>query len=107
MVKRTMLQKGLVTIDSRSKCINRDWSCQLAKHLEFFFQVRKITLPVFEPEFDPLGFRKRKLEQGEDDIAQESNKKDEVKDAKFVTGVPLTNMAGHTGYLTFATLPPR
>ena len=30
----------------------------------------------------------------------------ELKESKFVTGVPLTTMAGHTGYLTFATLPP-
>jgi len=70
------------------------------------FQVRKITLPAFDPDMDPLSYtsRKRKLEDGEEnDKNVEEEKKD--KEVKFVTGVPLTNMPGHTGYLTFATLP--
>lgn len=75
---------------STLECLNRE------------FQVRKITLPVFDPDMDPLGAsRKRKLEGTEEDGEE---KKVEEKEAKFVTGVPLTNMAGHTGYLTFATL---
>ena len=67
-------------------------------------QVRKITLPVFEPDLDPLGAsRKRKLEDGE----TEKVEKTEGAESRFVTGVPLTSMAGHTGYLTFATLAAR
>ena len=65
------------------------------------FQVRKITLPVFDESLDLLSAsRKRKLEDGEAEVEVE------MKESKFVTGVPLTTMAGHTGYLTFATLPP-
>ena len=60
-------------------------------------------MPVFEPDMDPLAnSRKRKLEEKED---QEDDCKTEEKESKFVTGVPLTTMPGHTGYLTFATLP--
>merc|ERR1712025_1011703 len=76
---------------STLECLNRE------------FQVRKITLPVFEPDMDPLAnSRKRKLEEKEE---QEEDCKTEEKESKFVTGVPLTTMPGHTGYLTFATLP--
>jgi len=76
---------------STLECLNRE------------FQVRKITLPVFEPDMDPLAnSRKRKLEEKEE---QEDDCKTEEKESKFVTGVPLTTMPGHTGYLTFATLP--
>ena len=72
-------------------------------------------MPVFEPGMDPLTSRKRKLEdreEGEDggDAKCEEGKEskcEEGKESKFVTGVPLTNMPGHTGYLTFATLPAR
>ena len=62
------------------------------------FQVRRITLPVFDESLDLLSSRKRKMEDNEPEV--------ELKESKFVTGVPLTTMAGHTGYLTFATLPP-
>jgi len=78
---------------STLECLNRE------------FQVRRITLPVFEPSLDPLSSRKRKLENGEQDDESKNVKSQESLDAKFVTGVPLTSMAGHTGYLTFATLP--
>jgi len=75
------------------------------------FQVRKITLPAFDPDMDPMGYnsRKRKLEDGEEQKGNYDNGEEEKKDkeVKFVTGVPLTNMPGHTGYLTFATLPSR
>ena len=64
------------------------------------FQVRKITLPIFDESLELLASRKRKLEESEPEVDVE------LKEAKFVTGVPLTTMAGHTGYLTFATLPP-
>ena len=60
-------------------------------------------MPVFEPDKDPLAIRKRKLEEIEE--TEEDIKTEEEKDSKFVTGVPLTTMPGHTGYLTFATLP--
>ena len=71
-------------------------------------------MPVFEPDLNPLAAsRKRRLEESEAgeevrEVAQGQMKdEDEVvgKESKFVTGVPLTSMPGHTGYLTFATLP--
>ena len=69
---------------------------------------------MFEPDLNPLAAsRKRRLEESEAgeevrEVAQRQVKdEDEVvgKESKFVTGVPLTSMPGHTGYLTFATLP--
>ena len=80
------------------ECLNRE------------FQVRKIALPVFDSNLDPLAAsRKRKLdtEEGEKDVKADTETQDEMKEAKFVTGVPLTTMPGHTGFLTFATLPPQ
>ncbi len=73
------------------------------------FQVRKIALPVFDSNLDPLAAsRKRKLDpEDSGDAEVKAETQDEVKDAKFVTGVPLTTMPGHTGFLTFATLPPQ
>lgn len=69
---------------------------------------------MFEPDLNPLAAsRKRRLEESEageegKEVPQRQMKEeDEVvgKESKFVTGVPLTSMPGHTGYLTFATLP--
>ena len=80
------------------ECLNRE------------FQVRKIALPVFDSNLDPLAAsRKRKLdtEDEEKEVKADTETQDEMKDAKFVTGVPLTTMPGHTGFLTFATLPPQ
>jgi len=71
------------------------------------FQVRKITLPVFDPNMDPLKLkedRKRNHESTEED-KKDTTEQPSEKEIKFLTGVPLTNMPGHTGYLTFATLP--
>ena len=59
---------------------------------------------MFEPGLDPLASRKRKLEEKEEG-EEDDSKCEEGKESKFVTGVPLTNMPGHTGYLTFATMP--
>ena len=67
------------------------------------FQPRKITMPLYdhnkesieyEDQADPES-KKRKLNE-------EFDKKD--LETTFITGMPLTNMPGHTGYLTFATL---
>ena len=69
------------------------------------FQVRKITQPIYDHNKESEEYlnenngeenRKRKMEQ---------NGKKELE-TSFVTGLPLTNMPGHTGYLTFATLAP-
>ena len=52
---------------------------------------------------DPERFnRKRPLEEYD----QEKGKKEE-EETTFLTGVPLITMPGHTGYLTFATLPAK
>lgn len=105
--------------------------------LQRVFQVRKITMPLYdaernkkkpysadadeEKEEGASESKKRKLEAegvvdedknggensrvtaGEDGIGGGDS---DVKPEKtFVTGVPLLTMPGHTGYLTFATLP--
>ena len=100
-----------------------------------FTQVRKITMPVYdekrvkkqpnptnEDEKEEEGCspsKMRKLEEAEAYAADGDKKVEnsrlgdgngggdsEMKPEKsFVTGVPLLTMPGHTGYLTFATLP--
>ena len=47
--------------------------------------------------------KKRKLEETSE---KNGDTKKANMETSFVTGVPLTTMAGHTGYLTFATLKP-
>ena len=64
------------------------------------FQPRKITMPLYDhnkesSEYEDQESKKRKLNE-------EFSKKD--LETSFITGIPLTNMPGHTGYLTFATL---
>jgi len=74
------------------------------------FQVRKITLPVFDPNMDPLQTPKEGRKRNHETANDGSDDKPELKsekETKFLTGVPLTNMPGHTGYLTFATLPAK
>jgi len=93
------------------------------------FQVRKINLPTFDPDFDPLATQeenkeetpldegekgdgapgKREREEGEDENSAKKKRPERriEKETKFVSGLPLVTMPGHTGYLTFATLPPQ
>ena len=65
------------------------------------FQPRKITMPLYDHNKESIEYnddqesKKRKLDE-------DFNKKD--LETSFFTGIPLTNMPGHTGYLTFATL---
>ena len=83
---------------------------------------KKQPNPANEDEMEEEGCspsKMRKLEEAEADAAdgdkEEENSRlgdgngggdSEVKPEKsFVTGVPLLTMPGHTGYLTFATLP--
>ena len=70
------------------------------------FQVRKIQMPKYEETRAP----KRKLnEDGSEEKTVETSdelvKRGPPEAESFVTGVPLLQMPGHTGYLTFATLP--
>jgi hypothetical protein len=90
-------------------------------------QVRKITQTVFDPARQPTpnsaadpnrvesadetSQKKRKVDEIDDDDDAETSakngaaKSDEMQKS-FVTAVPLLKMPGHTGFLTFATLPP-
>ena len=71
------------------------------------YQPRKITLPVFDNEHESLEYE---TGNGNEDLEPPESKKRKSEDVKksmetsFYTGVPLTTMPGHTGYLTFATL---
>ena len=61
------------------------------------FQARKITIPTFDTERpDPSLIQP-------DCNSSSNNTKTETT---FLTGIPLLSMPGHTGYLTFASLPP-
>ena len=60
------------------------------------FQARKITMPTFDVE--------RKDPSLVEEIS--SNNVNDKNETTFLTGIPLITMPGHTGYLTFATLPP-
>jgi len=81
-------------------------------------QVRKISQTVFDPLRQPTSnqynaddaSKKRKIDENDD---QESEAVDEKPTQKvdenqknFVTAIPLLKMPSHTGFLTFATLPP-
>ena len=75
------------------------------------FQVRKITIPLYDHNKESGEYsssnngddsnNKRKLDEMENNDTKKTN-----LETSFVTGVPLTTMPGHTGYLTFATLQP-
>ena len=86
--------------------------------------MRKITLPEFDPEFDPLEAKEannvkdeikcenkeESTEASSDDNVGDKNRKRKLevcreREKKFLSGLPLFSMPGHTGYLTFATLP--
>ncbi len=69
------------------------------------FQVRKITLPLYDhqkesQEYDNESEGSSKRRKSEEESASNN------LETSFVTGVPLTTMPGHTGFLTFATLHP-
>ncbi len=87
-------------------------------------QVRKITQSLFDPlrpftereqtdnvDEDPAT-KKVKVDNENDTVENvEASKNGDASKAEeltktFVTAVPLLKMPGHTGYLTFATLPP-
>jgi tRNA (adenine57-N1/adenine58-N1)-methyltransferase len=110
---------GTARICSFSPCIEQvQKTCEALRQVGFNeistvecllkeFQVRRITVSVYEAD------RKSSTNKEEQEAAEaESRKrkldeKDAPKDPEksFVTGLPLVSMAGHTGYLTFATLP--
>ncbi len=68
------------------------------------FQVRRVSLPVYDPDRESLEVsRAKKRKLGEDGAEVENKSSD--PECSFLTGLPLVQMPGHTGYLTFATLP--
>jgi len=81
-------------------------------------QVRKITQSLFDPlrpftereqtdnvDEDPAT-KKVKVDNENGTVENVEASKAEELTKTFVTAVPLLKMPGHTGYLTFATLPP-
>lgn len=77
-------------------------------------QVRRITMAKFDANWESKEVtesKKRKLEDSEATSETDSKSEPEkngqhpAEDCQFVTGIPLVSMPGHTGYLTFATLP--
>ncbi len=73
------------------------------------FQVRRVTLPKYEPNRESMEIvqaKKRKLEEDANGDAEEkTNAKAKEEEITFLSGLPLFQMPGHTGFLTFATLP--
>lgn len=83
-------------------------------------QVRKISQNVFDPLRQPTPSqhnndndeeappKKRMLEtdEADDKIVENPAPKVGENQKNFVTAVPLLKMPGHTGFLTFASLPP-
>ena len=97
-----MAEEGFIEI-STVECLLRE------------LQVRKITQSLFDPfrqltqthvdnEEDESASKKMKI--AENDDASKNGGKIEEMQKTFVTAVPLLKMPGHTGFLTFATLPP-
>jgi len=71
------------------------------------YQPRKITLPVFDNDHESLEYGKGNGNEDPEPPESKKRKSENVKktmETSFYTGVPLTTMPGHTGYLTFATL---
>ena len=99
------VQKAAIKLDEEGFTEISTVECLLRE-----FQVRRIHMPVFEPDRQSVLPKKRKLEEGderEEKNGEDKARKEDKKEAEtsFVTGVPLLEMPGHTGYLTFATLP--
>ena len=93
-------------------------------------QVRKMVQTVFDPSRQPTSTssavdRRDAADDDDDDAGaakkrkvDEESPQDDESDEKapppkadenqksFVTAIPLLKMPGHTGFLTFATLPP-
>ncbi len=72
------------------------------------FQVKRVTLPVFDSDRqskEEERTRKRRLD--DENGTEEPRVKEKDPETSFVTGVPLFQMPGHTGYLTFASLPAK
>ncbi|XP_043240522.1 tRNA (adenine(58)-N(1))-methyltransferase catalytic subunit TRMT61A-like isoform X1 [Amphibalanus amphitrite] len=74
---------------------------QTLECLQREFQVRKSVMSVFDLSQQPPT-------DGSADGDERPSKKAamEERPREVLTGIPLTTMPGHTGFLTFATLPP-
>lgn len=90
-----MREEGFVEI-STMECLLRE------------FQVRKVTLPLYDHDHESVEYQNGAQNSENGEAASKKRKMEEngALEKNFVTGVPLTTMPGHTGYLTFATLEP-
>eukprot|EP00095_Tigriopus_kingsejongensis_P004500 snap_masked-scaffold427_size174323-processed-gene-0.1 protein:Tk04500 transcript:snap_masked-scaffold427_size174323-processed-gene-0.1-mRNA-1 annotation:"hypothetical protein DAPPUDRAFT_306325" len=69
------------------------------------FQVRKISMPEFDPDKPPRSEGQRPETDQNGSTTTPAAPSYQCPEKSFVTGVPLLKMPGHTGYLTFATWP--
>ena len=105
------MQKACAKLDEEGFIEISTMECLLRE-----FQVRKITIPLYDHNKESSEYvpntpaatiedsnNKRKLEETSE--TNGDTKKPNLE-TSFVTGIPLTTMPGHTGYLTFATLKP-